>query len=322
VQEVGVVTLPIWRRAEGLKALVRVMERVNAVAPAFVAERGIGDDIVEDLEGVAVHELGRGQGVALHNERGGVVVQDHVHPCEAAGGGVLFLPVEGDGGLGLIGHLQEQRARATGGVIDGGRGAGLCVTDTEDLRNDATDFGGGVELPFALATLRGEMPHEIFIGIAKNVIALGAVLGEIERLVLEDGDEVGEPVHHIPAAAQLGGVIEVRQVGQLVGLGQWGDDLFVDLVADVGLTLERNHVLEGCAFGYGDRSVGHTDVFVADVFDEEQKENVVLILAGVHTAAQFVATLPEGGVQFRFLNGHGCLLILCVYSRYSLCLRP
>ena len=60
-------------------------------------ERRIGDDVVEGLERVAVLELGIGQRVALHDERGGVVVQDHVHAGEAAGGGVLFLPVERDG---------------------------------------------------------------------------------------------------------------------------------------------------------------------------------------------------------------------------------
>ena len=70
---------------------------------------------------------------------------------------------------------------------------------------------------------------------------------KVERLVLEDGDQVGEPLHHLLAAAELGGVVEVRHVGQLVGIGQRGDDLLVDLVADVGLALERDHVLEAGA---------------------------------------------------------------------------
>jgi hypothetical protein len=42
---------------------------------------------------------------------------------------------------------------------------------------------------------------------------------------------------------------------------------------------------------------------VADVFDEE--EDVVLVLAGIHAAAQFIATGPEGAVEFGFLEGHG-----------------
>ena len=72
-------------------------------------------------------------------------------------------------------------------------------------------------------------------------------LREVERLVFEDGDQVGEPVHHLLAAAELGGVVEVRHVGQLVGIRQRRDDLLVDLVADVALALERDHVLEARA---------------------------------------------------------------------------
>ena len=45
-------------------------------------------------------------------------------------------------------------------------------------------------------------------------------------------------------------------------------------------------------------------VLVADVLDEQQDQDVVLVLAGVHAAAQFVAARPEGGVEFGFLEGH------------------
>ena len=237
-------------------------------------------------------------------ERGRVVVQDHVHPGEAAGGGVLLLPVERDGGAGLVAHLQQQRAGAAGRVVDGGGGAGLRVADADDLRHDAADLGGRVELALALAALGGEVPHQVFVGVAEDVVALGAVLREVERRVLEDGDEVGEPVHHLLAAAELGGVVEVRQVGELVGVGQRGDDLLVDLVADVGLALEGDHVLEAGARRDRDRRVGLAGVLVADVLDEQQDEDVVLVLAGVHAAAQLVAAGPEGGVEFGFLEGH------------------
>ena len=163
----------------------------------------IGDDVVEGLERVAVLELGIGQRVALHDERRGVVVQDHVHPGEAGGGGVLFLPVERDLGAGLVADFQQQRAGAAGGVIDGGVVGGLRVADADDLRDDAADLGGGVELALALAALGGEVAHQVFVGVAQDVVALGAVLREVERRVLEDGDEVGEAIHHLLAAAEL-----------------------------------------------------------------------------------------------------------------------
>ena len=84
VQQVGVVALLGGRHAEGLEALVGVVERIEAGAPALVAEGRIGDDVVEGLERVAVLELGIGQRVALLDERRRVVVQDHVHAGEAA----------------------------------------------------------------------------------------------------------------------------------------------------------------------------------------------------------------------------------------------
>ena len=86
----------------------------------------------------------------------------------------------------------------------------LALADADDLRDDAADFGGGVELALALAALGGEVPHQVFVGVAEDVVALGAVLREIERRILEDGDEVGEPVHHLLAAAELCRVVEVR----------------------------------------------------------------------------------------------------------------
>ena len=50
VQQVGVVAVLGGRDAEVLEAVVRVVGRVEAGAPALVAERRIGDDEVEGLE--------------------------------------------------------------------------------------------------------------------------------------------------------------------------------------------------------------------------------------------------------------------------------
>jgi len=231
-------------------------------------------------------------------------VQDHVHAGEAAGGSVFFLPVERDFGAGGVAHLQEQRTGTASGVVNAGGGTGFRFADAEDLRHDAADLGGGVELALALAALRGEVPHQVFVGVTQDIIAVGAVFREIEGRILEDGDQVGEPIHHLLAAAELGGVVEIREIGELVGFGQRCDDLLVDQIADVALALEGHHVLEAGASGDGDRRVALAGIFVADVLDEEQDEDVILVLAGVHTAAQLVAARPEGAVQFRFLEGH------------------
>jgi hypothetical protein len=58
--------------------------------------------------------------------------------------------------------------------------------------------------------------------------------------------------------------------------------------------LEGDHVLEAGAGWDCDRRVGLARVLVADVLDEEQDEDVVLVLTGVHAAAQRVAAGPEG----------------------------
>ena len=50
VQQVGVVALLGGRHAVVLEALVGVVGRVEAGAPALVAEGRIGDDVVEGLE--------------------------------------------------------------------------------------------------------------------------------------------------------------------------------------------------------------------------------------------------------------------------------
>ena len=199
----------------------------------------------------------------------------------------------------LVAHLEQQRAGAAGRVVYRGVVAGLGAGDAQNLGHDAADLGGRVELALALATLGGEVPHQVFVGVAEDVVAVGTVLREVEGRVLEDGDQVGEPVHHLLAAAELGGVVEVRHVGQLVGLGQRAEDLLVDLVADVGLALERHHVGEAGAGRDGDRRVGLAGVLVADVLHEQQHEDVVLVLAGIHAAAQFVAALPRGRSRVR-----------------------
>ena len=228
-------------------------------------------------------------------------MQDHVHPSKAAGGGVFLLPVERDRGGGLITNLEQQGAGPAGGVVDGGGGAGLGVMDADDLRNDVADLGWGVELALALATLSGEVTHQVLVSVAEDVVAIGTVLREIERLVLEDGDQVRQPVHHLPAGTQLGRIIEVRHVGQLVGIGQRGDDLLVDLVADITLSLQGDHVSKARAVRNGDRRVRHSRVFVTDILDEQQNEDVVLVLTGVHASPQFITARPQRRIELRFL---------------------
>jgi hypothetical protein len=59
------------------------------------------------------------------------------------------------------------------------------------------------------------------------------------RLTKSDGDH-GSPVSHLLCAAELGGIVEVRHIGQLVSISQRRDDLLVDLITDVASAFERD----------------------------------------------------------------------------------
>jgi len=231
-------------------------------------------------------------------------VQDHVHAGEAAGGRVLFLPVKGDFRSCLVPDLEQQGARAARRVING-RGVGSArLADADDFGHDPANFGGGIELPLTLATLSGKMPHQVFVGITKDVVPISLVLREVEFLLLKNGDEVGQPVHHLFAGAELCGVVEVRHVGKFVGTGQRGDYLLVDLVPDVRLAFESNHVGEAGPFGDLNGGKGNAGVFIADVLDEQEDEDVILVLTSIHTTTKSITTLPNGGVKFSLLESH------------------
>ena len=143
------------------------------------------------------------------------------------------------------------------------------------------------------------MPHEILVGIAQKVVVVSAVLGEIEFGLLEDSDKIRKSLNHGLALAEFVGIVEVRKVSAGepgIGLDERLNDLGVDFLADVGLALQNDHVLEARYFGDGDRGseVIRVAVFVGNVFDEQHEEDVVLVLAGIHAAAKFVAGGPKG----------------------------
>ena len=312
VQEVGVVPLLLWRNAPS-EALVVVatatFTQSEAGGPGLVREGRIGDDVVVSAKLLAVLELGIKEGVSREHVGRREVVQDHVHAGETGGGHVLLLAFKGDVFARLGGDFQQQRTGAAGGVVGGSFCDGVGRRDTDDLGHDAADFGRGVELTLALAALAGEVPHEVLIGVAQDVVVLGAVLREIERGVLEDGDEIAELLDLLGAIAELVRVVEVGEVaaGEAgVGVDERLDDLGVDLVADVVLALEGDHVLEARALWNVNRRsevIGVT-IFIGNVFDEQHEQDIVLVLAGIHAAAQFVARSPEGGIEIGFLDCH------------------
>ena len=251
-----------------------------------------------------------GERVSVFEFRVVDAVDDHRHLRHADGREVYLLPFDGDG-IHLAARFRrradQQRSRPARHVVDGDHRA-FILCDVDDPRHHAAHFAGGVELTLGLAGLRGEVLHQILVGVANEVIVCGAVVGKVEILVLEDADQVRDRLHEVLALAQLllVGKVRVRdRIGQLfVRLADTRKN-HVHALADVRLALKRHQVVEGTTLGQVDIEVGVTVLrTVADVLDEEDDQHIVLVLACVHAAAQFVARLPELCVQLGFLDGH------------------
>ena len=97
----------------------------------------------------------------------------------------------------------------------------------------------------------------------------------------------------------------------LIRLGNLREN-HVHTLADITLSLERHKIVECASFRKVDVKIPIT-VFgaIADVLDEENDQHIVLVLARVHSAAQFVASLPKLGVKLRFLDRHFTVLHSC-----------
>ena len=150
--------------------------------------------------------------------------------------------------------------------------------DSDHLRHDSGHFGGGVELPLAFARFGGEVHHQVFIGIAEQVVAAGAVGAEIERF--EDAYEFGQPLLHVLARAKLAFIVEVGLVDhalEIVGFGEPADDL-VDPVADFLVAFQFDHIVETASGRNFNQRVAVAFILVRDVLHEQQRQHIILVL--------------------------------------------
>ena len=235
-QECVIAVLLRWDAVSEASELV--VARVEPAGPSLGGEGRIGHGEVEGPEPIVpVLEIRRRQGVGSPQLGGRVSVQERVHTRQRPSGDVHFLAVDCDTAWRLVGSLEEERAGTAGGIVDGLVLA--CVgADADHLRHDARDLRRGVELSLALAALGREMAHQIFVGIAQEVVAFGTVGAEVEAV--EDRDQFREPILHLPARAELALVIEVGLVDdalKIVGLGEEADGL-IDPVADLLVALD------------------------------------------------------------------------------------
>ena len=178
MEEKSVVAV-LRRRDAILEALELVVCGIEAVAPRLGRERRIGDDKIERLEAaVGLLEVRAGKRVVLARFP---PWGSRAESCSSAPTRWWRCPFparrgrgRGRCGLGFVVRLQQQRAGAAGRVVDRLVGA-FRAADSDDLRHDARDFRRRVELALALARLGGEVAHQVFVGVAEQVVALGAV---------------------------------------------------------------------------------------------------------------------------------------------------
>ena len=149
------------------------------------------------------------------------------------------------------------------------------------------------------------MAHQVFVGVAHEVIAIGPVATEIKAV--EDPDKFRQFVDHSLAFAKAVVVVEVviraLQPAHPVRRRQCADNL-IETFTNVGLSVSRDHIGEGATFWHFDLSITLPGIFVGYIFHEQKGQDVVFVLRGVHAAAQLVATGPKSCIKFSFLDGH------------------
>ena len=223
-----------------------------------------------------------------------MIVQNHIHAGQRIGRIIHLLPVDGHACLGFVGRLEQEGAGATGGIIDS-LALILHFVGADDPGNDARDLGGSVELSLTLARFGREVAHQIFVGVSKQIVALCAVLTEVQGWILKDRHQIREAILHLLPLAQLIGIIEVRHIDhafEIVVLGELRNNL-VDLIADLFIAFQCNHIGKSATRRNLNQRIALTRIFVGDVFYEEEDENIILILRGVHPTTKFIAAFPQ-----------------------------
>src|SRR5699024_7387194 len=70
------------------------------------------------------------------------------------------------------------------------------------------------------------------------------------------------------------------------------------------VALRGEHVVERTTFGHLDEAVRVRLRLVRDVLHEQQRQDVVLVLTGIHAAAELVRAGPQRTVEVRLLERH------------------
>ena len=150
----------------------------------------------------------------------------------------------------------------------------------------------------ALAGLLRKLHHEILIGIADDVITAGTVVFEVNRRILEYGNQAGHLIDQFFAGTKFVGIVETdiwKGTLESIVLKELLDNL-IHPFTDIAFPLGSNQVIKGCAFAYGKLGERLTLVSVGHIFKEQQDKHIVLVSCRFHATPQFIASFPKQGI--------------------------
>ena len=283
----------------------------RVAVPGLDGIRRIGDDHVERHQTVTLDEGGVAQDVADRDAEVLDAVQHEVHARDRRRRADDLLAVEAESprvaavALHLGQRGDEHAAGAGGRVVDA-----LARPRREHLRHQVHQRAVGVELLRGVAAVVGELLDEVLVGVAQLVLGHR---GEAQRVLREMLDQVLERhvrhLRHVRPRRVAEDAGQAFRVGRLDGAERAPQRAahVARRAADVGpvgagrdgepVVGRRPRIVLVAGFVEG------APVFLApdigEALEEEQREDVLLVVAGVDQAAQEVGRAPE--VRFQRL---------------------
>lgn len=278
MQEPGIITILFRRNTKAIKTLEWICRGFQSVTPVLIGKRRIHNHKVEAAQLTEIIcELRVGQGIALQNGTGSLLMEDEVHPGQAGCG--VILAKNGHDGIAVFANRcfvcspDEQAAAACGRIVDSPilirRGGD--ITNADQARNDAGHLAGRIELALALTGFLRELHHEVFVGVADNVVTAGAVSTEINIRILEDANQTGHFIDQFFSGTQFLRIIEA-DIGQgsleMVVFQELLQDL-INPLANVRFPFCCDQRVKGCFLGYREHRIGLSLIPVRHIFVEE-----------------------------------------------------
>ena len=127
--------------------------------PRLCRKRWICDNVVKCLELVVIFELRVINRVSLLDVSIDLIMENHIHFCQANGCIVFLLTIDGRSIWSLTYSTQKQRPRATSRVIDSCLFPISGIAQSDDFGHHTTDLCRCVELTLTFTALGGEIFH-------------------------------------------------------------------------------------------------------------------------------------------------------------------